>query len=94
MNMEAAHILTNLKSVAQQCKERSVKFYARLKRVVPELFQMFSDYTHTRSSSTKNADRRPSPFRFALWGNPDNIYSANHRTSADYTAFVAHHFKK
>ena len=60
-NSEYMHIKMHLKSIAQVAWERGRNFHRRLKQGLPDLYNMFEEYTQLPIVKTKNSRIRISP---------------------------------
>ena len=60
--------------------ERDRNFHKRLKQELPELYNMFDEYTKLTIVKTRNSKVRPSPMQFARAPRPTFYYSENHIT--------------
>ena len=79
-NSEYRHVKMRLKSIAQVAWEHGRKFHKRLKQGLPELYNMFEEYTQLPIVKTKNSRVRISPMQFARAPRPTYFYSEDHFT--------------
>ena len=63
-NSEYMHVKMRLKSIAQVAWECGRKLHKRLKQGLPELYNMFDEYTQLPIVKTKNSRVRISPMHF------------------------------
>jgi len=74
------HVKMRLKSIAQVASERSRNFHKKLKQGLPDLYNMFEEYTKLPIVKTKNSRVRISPMKFARALRPTFYYSEDHFT--------------
>ena len=81
-NAENLHVQLRMKSIAQISWERSKKFYRKLAKELPQLYEQFSEFIHVNiwGSEKQRAAKKPSPLQFAKGPRPPFIYSENHRS--------------
>ena len=79
-NSEYMHVKMRLKSIAQVAWERGRNFHKRLKQELPELYNMFDEYTQLPIVKTRNSRVRISPMQFARAPRPTFYYSEDHFT--------------
>ena len=60
-NSEYMHVNMRLKSIAQVAWERGRNFHKRLRQCLPDLYNMFEEYTQLPIAKTKNTRVRISP---------------------------------
>ena len=70
------HVKMSLKSIAQVAWERGRNFHKEL----PELYNMFEEYTQLPIVKTRNSRVRKSPILFARAPRPTFYYSQDHFT--------------
>ena len=64
-NSEYMHVKMRLKSIVQVAWERGRNFHRRLKQGLPDLYNMFEEYTQLPIFKTKISRIRISPMQFA-----------------------------
>ena len=79
-NSEYMHVKMHLKSIAQVAWEHGRNFHKRLRKGLPDLYNMFVEYTQLPIVKNKNSRVRISPMQFARAPRPTFYYSEDHFT--------------